>query len=195
MASRLTAEDKQHILKRYQDGASLRRSAGRSAARTSPCAVPWNRRDLLRAAEDHQPALLPGDGSACPASLRRGPTWKEIIEQAGVTSVTLGKILGRNGRELTASRRRGQRRRHHRPLRGRPQHAGHRPDARPRQEHRQRRHRRQAASSASGRAATTPTTSTRSTRPRRRTGSASSAPTAAWSPPGGIPRGITSRSG
>jgi hypothetical protein len=100
MASRLTANDKQHILKRYQDGASLR-SIGQEIGRPDITV----RRTLEAAGISFGPPRTTNRRSSPETEALvlhlydEGKSWKEINEQANVTSVTLGKILRRNGRE------------------------------------------------------------------------------------------------
>ncbi len=100
MASRLTPEDKQHILKRYQDGASLRK-IGQEIGRPDITV----RRTLEAAGISFGPPRTTNRRSSPETEalvLRlydEGKSWNEINEQADVTSVTLGKILRRNGRE------------------------------------------------------------------------------------------------
>lgn len=100
MAVHLTPEDKAHILKRYQEGASLRgigREIGRPAVTVQ--------RTLEAAGVDLGPKKTSNKRSSPETEALvvrlydKGRTWKEICEQAGITSVTLGKILKRNGRE------------------------------------------------------------------------------------------------
>lgn len=96
---RLTPEDKQHILKRHGEGAPLR-AIGREIGRPDITV-----RRVLEAAGITFGPPKTGNQRTPPATealvLRlydEGRTWQEINQQAGVTSVTLGKILKRNGR-------------------------------------------------------------------------------------------------
>lgn len=96
----LTPEDKQYVLRRHKEGAPLR-AIGREIGRPDITV----RRTLEAAGIDLGPPRTTNK-RADPATevlvLRlydEGRTWQEINEQAHVTSVTLGKILQRNGRE------------------------------------------------------------------------------------------------
>lgn len=102
MAPHLTPEDKQHILRRHQQGASLRgiaREIGRPDITV--------RRTLESLGVDFGPPKTSNKRSSPEAEARvvrlydEGSTWGEIMEQAGVTSTTVAKILRRNGRDLT----------------------------------------------------------------------------------------------
>jgi lambda repressor-like predicted transcriptional regulator len=96
----LTPDQKQYILKRHREGGTLRgiaREIGRSDITV--------RRTLEASGVDLGPPKT-SNKRASPETealvLRlydEGRSWQEINEQAGVTSVTLGKILQRNGRE------------------------------------------------------------------------------------------------
>lgn len=100
MATHLTPEDRQHILRRYQEGASLRgigREIGRPAItvqRTLEAAgvdLGPKKTSNKRSSPETEALVLRLYDERC--------TWKAICEQAGITSVTLGKILQRNGRD------------------------------------------------------------------------------------------------
>ncbi len=96
----LTPEDKQYILRRHREGASLR-AIGREIGRPDITV----RRTLEAAGIDFGPPTTtnkrtPPETEALVLRLYdEGKSWQEINERAGVTSVTLGKILQRNGRE------------------------------------------------------------------------------------------------
>lgn len=101
MAARLTSENKQHILQRFQQGVPLRQIA-REIGRPDIT--------VRRVLESTGVSF----GEPKTTNQRSSPeteahvvrlydqrlSWKEIIEQSGVTSVTVSKILQRNGREF-----------------------------------------------------------------------------------------------
>ena len=97
---RLSPEDKQYILKRHQEGAALR-AIGRELDRPDITV----RRTLEAAGIDFGPPktsnkrTLPEIEELVLRLYDAGKSWQVINEQAGITSVTLGKILKRNGRE------------------------------------------------------------------------------------------------
>jgi transposase-like protein len=97
----LTPEDKQYVLRRHQEGASLR-GIGREIGRPDITV----RRTLEAAGVTFGPPKTTNKRSSpeTEAHVMRlydaGRTWKEIMEAAGVTDVTVGKILQRNGREF-----------------------------------------------------------------------------------------------
>jgi len=100
MARRLTPEDKQHILKRHQEGASLR-AIGREIGRPD---ITIRRVLEARGVAFGPPKTInqrttPETEALVLRLYDQGRTWEQINEQAGITSVTLGKILKRNGRE------------------------------------------------------------------------------------------------
>jgi transposase-like protein len=96
----LTPEDKQHILRRHQEGASLR-AIGREIGRPDITV----RRTLEGAGVTFGPPRTTNKRSSPEVAARalrlydEGQTWAEINKQVGITSVTLGKILKRAGRE------------------------------------------------------------------------------------------------
>jgi transposase-like protein len=96
----LTPEDKQHVLRRHQEGASLR-EIGREIGRPDITV----RRTLEGAGIAFGPPRTTNKRSSPEAEAHvlrlydEGKTWAEINKQVGVTSVTLGKILKRAGRE------------------------------------------------------------------------------------------------
>ena len=97
----LTPEDKQYVLRRHQEGASLR-GIGKEIGRPDITV----RRTLEAAGITFGPPRTSNKRSSpeTEAHVLRlydaGRSWKEIIEQARVTSVTVSKILERNGREF-----------------------------------------------------------------------------------------------
>lgn len=101
MASRLTPQDKQHILDRYHEGASLcqiAREVGRpdiTVRRTlESFGVTFGEpRTSNKRSSPETEALVVRLYDA-------GLTWKEICTQASVTSTTISKILNRNGRDF-----------------------------------------------------------------------------------------------
>lgn len=96
----LTPEERQQVLRRYQEGASLR-AIGREMGRPDVTV----RRTLESlgvtfGAPKTSNKRTPAATEALVLHLYdEGRTWQEINEQAGITSVTLGKILQRNGRD------------------------------------------------------------------------------------------------
>lgn len=96
----LTPEERQQVLRRYQEGASLR-AIGREIGRPDITV----RRTLESLGVTFGPPKT--SNKRTPAATEalvlhlydEGRTWQEINEQAGITSVTLGKILQRNGRD------------------------------------------------------------------------------------------------
>lgn len=100
MAKHLKPEEKQYILRRYQQGAPLR-AISREIKRPDITV----RRTLETLGVDLGPPKTSNKRTSPETEalvLRlydEGKSWQEINEQAGVTSVTLGKILKRNGRE------------------------------------------------------------------------------------------------
>ena len=104
MAHRLTPEDKQYILKRHQEGASLR-AIGREIGRPDITV----RRVLEAQAitfglpKTTNQRTSPETEALVLRLYDQGCTWREINEQADVTSRTLGKILERNGAGTTAN--------------------------------------------------------------------------------------------
>ena len=100
MAHRLTPAEKRRILLRHQEGASLR-AIGREIGRPDITV----RRVLEAQGITFGPPKTTNQRTSPETEalvLRlydQGCTWEQINEQADVTSVTLGKILKRNGRE------------------------------------------------------------------------------------------------
>ena len=100
MAHRLTPAEKRSILLRQQEGASLR-AIGREIGRPDITV----RRVLEAQGITFGPPKTTNQRTSPETEalvLRlydQGCTWEQINEQADVTSVTLGKILKRNGRE------------------------------------------------------------------------------------------------
>jgi transposase-like protein len=98
----LTPEQKQYVLRRYREGASLR-GIGREIGRPDITV----RRTLIALGVDFGAPRTSNKRSSPETEglvLRlydEGHTWREINEQAGITSVTLAKILTRNGREFS----------------------------------------------------------------------------------------------
>ncbi len=96
----LTPEERQQVLRRYQEGAALR-AIGREFGRPDITV----RRTLESLGVTFGPPKT--SNKRTPAATEalvlrlydEGRTWQEINEQAGITSVTLGKILMRNGRD------------------------------------------------------------------------------------------------
>lgn len=96
----LAPEDRQYIVRRYREGIPLR-AIGREIGRPDITI----RRTLEAAGIDLGPPKTSNKRTS-PATealvlhlYDEGRTWQEINEQAGITSVTLGKILQRNGRD------------------------------------------------------------------------------------------------
>lgn len=99
MTARLTDEDKQYMLRRHKEGAALR-LIGRETGRPD-ITVKRTLRSL--GVEFGEPKTTSKRSSPEAEALvvrlyDEGCTWSQISEQAGVTSVTLAKILKRNGR-------------------------------------------------------------------------------------------------
>ena len=100
MARRLTPEEQQHMIERNREGASLR-AIGREIGRSDVT--------VRRVLEAHRVVFGPPKTTNRRTSPEtealvlhlydQGRTWEQINERAGITSVTLGKILKRNGRE------------------------------------------------------------------------------------------------
>lgn len=96
----LTPEDRQYILKRHDEGASLR-AIGRETGRPDITI----RRALEAAGISFGPPRTANKRTAPETEALvlhlydAGRSWQEINERAGITSVTLGKILKRNGRQ------------------------------------------------------------------------------------------------
>lgn len=96
----LTPDERQQVLRRHQEGASLR-AIGREIGRPDITV----RRTLESLGVTFGPPKT--SNKRTPAAIEalvlhlydNGRTWREINEQAGITSVTLGKILKRNGRD------------------------------------------------------------------------------------------------
>jgi DNA invertase Pin-like site-specific DNA recombinase len=99
MASRVTTEEKQLFLRRYREGAPLRQIA-RETGRGDITI----RRALIEQGVDlgepktSNKRSTPETEALVVRLYDEGRTWKEICEQSGVTSVTVSKILARNGR-------------------------------------------------------------------------------------------------
>ena len=99
MAKHLTSEQKQYILRRYKQGVSLR-GIGKEIGRPDITV----RRTLEAFGVDLGPPKTSNKRSSPETEalvLRlydEGRTWKEIMAATGVTDVTVGKILQRNGR-------------------------------------------------------------------------------------------------
>jgi transposase-like protein len=101
MTARLTDEDKQYMLRRHKEGAALR-LIGREAGRPD-ITVKRTLRSL--GVEFGEPKTSSKRSSPETEALvvrlyDEGRTWKDIIERSGVTSVTVSKILTRNGRDF-----------------------------------------------------------------------------------------------
>ena len=100
MAKHLKPEEKQYILKRYQQGAPLR-AISREIKRPDITV----RRTLEALGVDLGPPKTsnkrtsPETEALVVRLYDEGRTWKEIMAEAHVTDVTAGKILQRNGRE------------------------------------------------------------------------------------------------
>lgn len=96
----LTPEERQQVLSRYRDGTSLR-AIGREIGRPDITV----RRTLESLGVTFGPPKTSNKRTPAAAEALvlhlydAGRTWQEINEQAGVTSVTLAKILQRNGRD------------------------------------------------------------------------------------------------
>lgn len=101
MTARLTPEDKDFILRRYQEGAPLRQ-IGREIGRPDITV----RRALESLGIEFGPPKTTNKRSSpeTEAHVLRlydaGLTWSQINEQAGVTSVTVARILKRNDRDF-----------------------------------------------------------------------------------------------
>jgi len=97
----LTPDEKQQVLRRHQEGASLR-AIGREIGRPDITV----RRTLesfgvnFGAPKTTNKRSSPGTEALVLRLYDEGKSWREIHEQATVTSVTISKILLRNGREL-----------------------------------------------------------------------------------------------
>ena len=96
----LAPEEKQQVLRRYQEGVPLR-AIGREIGRADITV----RRTLESLGVTFGPPKTsnkrtpPATEALVLYLYDEGRTWQEINEQAGITSVTLGKILRRNGRD------------------------------------------------------------------------------------------------
>ena len=96
----LTPDERQQVLRRYQDGVSLR-AIGREIGRPDITV----RRTLESLGVDFGPPKT--SNKRTPAATEAlvlhlydaGATWQEINKQARVTSATISKILQRNGRD------------------------------------------------------------------------------------------------
>ena len=101
MTPRLTPEDRQYILRRFQEGTPLRQ-IGREAGRPDITV----RRVLEAAGVSFGPPRTTNKRSSPETEAHvlrlydQGLSWSEINDQAGVTSVTVSRILQRNGREF-----------------------------------------------------------------------------------------------
>src|SRR5260370_4402854 len=96
-----TPEQKQHILSRYPEGISLR-AIGREMERPD---ITIRRTLEALGVLFGEPRTTnkrssPENEALVVRLYNEGLTWAEIIEQAGVTSVTVSKILARNGRNF-----------------------------------------------------------------------------------------------
>ncbi len=100
MARRLAPEEKQYVLRRHQEGTSLR-AIGREIRRPDITV----RRVLEAQGVAFGPPKTTNQRTSSETEalvLRlydQGCTWEQINDRAGITSVTLGKILKRNRRE------------------------------------------------------------------------------------------------
>jgi hypothetical protein len=101
MTPRLTSEDRQFILRRFQEGVPLRqisREAGRPditirrVLESLGVSLGAPRTSNLRSSPEVEAHVV--------HLYDQGLSWREITDQAGVTSVTVSKILRRNGREF-----------------------------------------------------------------------------------------------
>jgi len=101
MASRLTPEDRQYILQRFQEETSLRqigREVGRPdvtirrALEASGVSFGAPRTTSRRSSPEAEAHVL--------RLYDQGLSWREITEQVHVTSTTVSRILQRNGREF-----------------------------------------------------------------------------------------------
>lgn len=101
MGTRLTPEDRERILRRYQEGAALRQ-IGREIGRPDITV----RRALEAAGVEFGPPQTmnkrtPPEVEAKVVRLYDlGLTWAEIMRQTGVSDLTVAKILRRSGREF-----------------------------------------------------------------------------------------------
>jgi DNA invertase Pin-like site-specific DNA recombinase len=99
VARRLAPGEKQHIVKRYQEGASLR-AIGREIGRPDVTVhrVLEARGVTFGPAKTTNQRTSPETEALVLRLYDQGSTWEQINERADITSVTLGKILKRNGR-------------------------------------------------------------------------------------------------
>lgn len=101
MSPRLTPEDRERVLRRYEEGAPLRQIA-REIGRPDITI----RRVLEAAGVAFGPPRTSNKRSSpeteahVTALYNQGLTWQQIIARSGVTSTTVAKILKRNGRDL-----------------------------------------------------------------------------------------------
>lgn len=101
MAPKLTAEDREHVLRRHEEGVPLRQ-IGREIGRPGITV----RRVLEAEGVVFGPPRTtnrrssPETEAQVVALYDSDLTWKEIMAQAGVTDMTVAKILKRNGRDF-----------------------------------------------------------------------------------------------
>lgn len=101
MTARLTPEIRRYVLQRYNEGVALR-AIGREIGRPDITV----RRTLEAQGVAFGPPRTSNQRSSPETEAHvvslydQGLTWQEIVAQSGVTSVTVAKILKRNGREF-----------------------------------------------------------------------------------------------